>query len=298
MCLRSRPPGRSVCFTAMPAPSCTSRIASSIWKTWSSSMGMRIPARCMPTCPPRSAFSNSGKQACGKTPPCCSAPPCPVKCRARRVTRWQTKSSAIPQAKATCRISSGTRIGTSQGDYNNGGKFCRTQTACLRFWPPRLHGTRGTRFNLSNKEAGVRHCWRPSSCAGVRRAGGKTRHLLLPLDTGQRLSRKRWDIRDDYAERMTMFFDIVAHAVQAAGHELDSLSGAHERMRLKIKDAPKNSRLPALVDLMVAKPIVSIPLACKKLHISKQALRMMIPRLGSTPREITERRRYRCWSVV
>ncbi len=97
---------------------------------------------------------------------------------------------------------------------------------------------------------------------------------------------------------MTMFFDMVACAVQAAGHELDSLSSANERMRLKIRDAPKNSRLPALADLMVAKPIVSIPLACKELRISKQALRIMIPRLGSTPREITERRRYRCWSVI
>ena len=134
--------------------------------------------------------------------------------------------------------------------------------------------------------------------AGLRHAGGKTRHLLLPIDTGQRLSKKRWDIRDDYPKRMTTFFDMVACAVQAASHELDSLSSAHERMRLKIKDAPKNSRLPALVELMVAKPLVSIPLACKELGISKQALRMMIPRLGSTPREITERSRYRCWSVV
>ncbi len=134
--------------------------------------------------------------------------------------------------------------------------------------------------------------------AGMRHAGGKTRHLLLPIDTGQRLSRKRWDVRDDYPRRMTAFFDMVACAVQAAGNELDSLSSAHERMRLKIKDAPKNSRLPALADLMVAKPIVSIPLACKELRISKQALRVMIPRLGSTPREITERCRYQCWSVV
>ena len=149
---------------------------------------------------------------------------------------------------------------------------------------------------LSPEQQGT---WRSTLLAAlVMRARGKTRHLLLPVDTAQRLSRKRWDIRDDYPKRMTTFFDMVDHAVQAAGNELDSLSSANERMRLKIKDAPKNSRLPALADLMVAKPIVSIPLACKELRISKQALRIMMPRLGSTPREITERRRYRCWSVV
>jgi hypothetical protein len=149
---------------------------------------------------------------------------------------------------------------------------------------------------LSPEQQGT---WRSTLLAAlVLRARGKTRHLLLPIDTGQRLSRKRWDIRDDTAKRMTAFFDMVACAVQAAGNELDSLSSANARMRLKIKDVPKNSRLPALADLMVAKPIVSIPLACKELRISKQALRMMIPRLGSAPREITERRRYRCWSVI
>lgn len=141
--------------------------------------------------------------------------------------------------------------------------------------------------------------WRSTLLAAlVMRARGKTRNLLLPIDTGQRLSRKRWDIRDDYAKRTIAFFEMVACAVQAAGKELDSLDSATERMGLKIKLARKNSRLPALAELMVTKPLVSIPLASKELGISKQALRVMIPRLGSTPREITERNRYRCWTVT
>ena len=141
--------------------------------------------------------------------------------------------------------------------------------------------------------------WRSTLLAAlVICARGKTRHLLLPIDTGQRLSRKRWDRRDDNPKRMLAFFEMAACAVQAAGKELDSLNSATERMGLKIKSARKNSRLPALVDLMVAKPLVSIPLASKELRISKQALRVMIPRLGSTPREITERNRYRCWTVT
>ena len=40
-----------------------------------------------------------------------------------------------------------------------------------------------------------------------------------------------------------------------------------------------------------------MPLASKELGVSKQALRLMIQRLGSTPREITERSRYRCWTM-
>ena len=68
-------------------------------------------------------------------------------------------------------------------------------------------------------------------------------------------------------------------------------------MILKLKNVRKSSHLGDLIDLLIAKPLVSIPLACKELRISKQALRLLIPRLGSTPREITERNRCRCWTV-
>jgi Protein of unknown function (DUF1612)/HTH DNA binding domain len=141
--------------------------------------------------------------------------------------------------------------------------------------------------------------WRaPLLAALVLRARGKTRNLLLPIDTGQWLLRTRWKRHDSHAQRIQAFFDIVAAAVKHAGAELDGLESAKERMGLKLKGVRKNSRLADLIDLMIAKPLVSIPLACKELGISKQALRLLIPRLGSTPREITERSRYRCWAVT
>jgi Protein of unknown function (DUF1612)/HTH DNA binding domain len=140
--------------------------------------------------------------------------------------------------------------------------------------------------------------WRaPLLAALVLRARAKTRNLLLPVDTGQWLLRKRWKPRDSFGQRIQMFFDIVAAAVKHAGTELDGLESAKARMILKLKGARKNSRLADLIDLMIAKPLVSIPLACNELRISKQAMRQLIPRLGSTPREITERSRYRCWTV-
>jgi hypothetical protein len=141
--------------------------------------------------------------------------------------------------------------------------------------------------------------WRaPLLAALVLRARGKTRNLLLPIDTGQWLLRKRWKPQDSFGQRIEMFFDIVVAAVKHAGTELDGLESAKERMILKLKGVRKNSRLADLIELMIAKPLVSIPLACKELRISKQALRLLIPRLGSTPREITERSRYRCWTVM
>jgi Protein of unknown function (DUF1612)/HTH DNA binding domain len=141
--------------------------------------------------------------------------------------------------------------------------------------------------------------WRsPLLAALVLRARAKTRNLLLPIDTGQWLLRKRWKPQDSFGQRIQNFFDIVAAAVKHAGTELDGLESAKARMILKLKGVRKNSRLADLIELMIAKPLVSIPLACNELRISKQALRLLIPRLGSTPREITDRSRYRCWTVM
>ena len=149
---------------------------------------------------------------------------------------------------------------------------------------------------LSPEQQGT---WRaPLLAALVLRTRVKTRNLLLPIDTGQWLLRKRWTPQDNFAERIQMFFDIAAAAVKHAGTELDGLESAKARMMLKLKGVRKNSRLADLINLMIAKPLVSIPLACRELRISKQALRLLIPRLGSAPRELTERRRYRCWTVI
>ncbi len=141
--------------------------------------------------------------------------------------------------------------------------------------------------------------WRaPLLAALVLRARAKTRQFLLPIDTGQWLLRKRWLATATYPQRLQTFLDIAAAAVKHAGSELDGLESARERMHLKLKTVRRNSRLADLIDLLIAKPIVSIPLACKELRISKQALRLLIPHLGSTPREISERRRYRYWTVM
>jgi len=140
--------------------------------------------------------------------------------------------------------------------------------------------------------------WRATLLAAlVLRARGKTKHLLLPLDSGQKLVRKRWSAVDSQQVRLQNFFDIAVAASKIAATELSGLESAKERMSLRLKTVRKNSRFADLIDLMIAKPIVSIPMVCKALGISKQAVRALMPKLGSTPREISERRRYRCWTV-
>jgi hypothetical protein len=140
--------------------------------------------------------------------------------------------------------------------------------------------------------------WRaPLLASLLLRVRGKTRHLILPLDHGQRLCRKGWRAVDDANTRVRTFFEIVRAAIKGCANELDGLASAKERMSLRLRDAQKNSRLPDLVELLIEKPLVSVPLAAKALGISQHAVRKMLPRLGSTPREISDRLRYRCWTV-
>lgn len=141
--------------------------------------------------------------------------------------------------------------------------------------------------------------WRATLLAAlVLRARGKTRSFLLPLDSGERQCRKSWRAVDDRKSRLLHFFEIVTAAAKICADDLGGLASAKERMSLRLRGSQSNSRLGDLMELMVEKPLVSIPLACKTLRISKQAVRAMIPRLGSTPREISGRSRYRCWTVL
>ena len=140
--------------------------------------------------------------------------------------------------------------------------------------------------------------WRASLLASLTLAArGRTRGWLVPFDTGQWSLRKSWRASTAPTHRIMMYLDIAEAAVQHASKELAGLSAAKERMLLRIKDARKNSRLADLVDLLIARPLVSIPMACKTLRISKQAVAKMLTQLGSTPREISGRRRYRYWTV-
>lgn len=140
--------------------------------------------------------------------------------------------------------------------------------------------------------------WRaPLLAALVLRARGKTKHHLLPLDSGQKLVHRRWSAADSQSERLQTFLEIATAASKLASTEMSCLESAMERMSLGLRSMRKHSHLAELIELMIAKPLVSIPMAGKALRISKQALRTLIPKLGSTPREISGRKRYRYWTV-
>jgi hypothetical protein len=144
-----------------------------------------------------------------------------------------------------------------------------------------------------------RGAWRaPLIAALTLKARGKTRHLLLPVDTGRRFATYRRHAGHGLATRLAGFLEWLLIASERANRELDRLVLAEELLRGKLKGRRRNSRLPRLIELLLAKPLVSVPMAAKALRCSNQAVEAMIRQLGSTPRELTGRSRYRAWGIV
>jgi hypothetical protein len=92
----------------------------------------------------------------------------------------------------------------------------------------------------------------------------------------------------------------IAHGLLAAAEiglkEHDRLALARTMMERKIAGRRTSSRLPDLIDLVMAKPLVSAGMVAETLGVTQQAARRIVVELGL--REMTGRGRFRAWGVI
>jgi hypothetical protein len=92
----------------------------------------------------------------------------------------------------------------------------------------------------------------------------------------------------------------IAHGFLAATEiglkEHDRLSLAKTMMDRKLEGRRTSSKLPELVELVMAKPLVSAGMVAKTLDVTPQAARRIVLELGL--REMTGRGRFRAWGIV
>ncbi|MEL4377658.1 RHE_PE00001 family protein [Brucella cytisi] len=92
----------------------------------------------------------------------------------------------------------------------------------------------------------------------------------------------------------------IAHALLAAAEvgmkEHDRLALARTLMERKLEGRRTSSKLPELVELVMAKPLVSAGMVAKTLEVTPQAARRIVLELGL--REMTGRGRFRAWGVM
>lgn len=141
--------------------------------------------------------------------------------------------------------------------------------------------------------------WRAALMAGsILREGGLAANHLFALGLGARRSRLRYDERQPLDRRLATFLDWVTTAAEAGRQDLKRLSLADQVMRQVAKHKHVDSRLPAFIDLVLSRPVISAELACKELKLSPTGFRRLRESLGTTLREMSGRRRFQVWGVL
>ncbi|MDR9776153.1 RHE_PE00001 family protein [Rhizobium hidalgonense] len=130
----------------------------------------------------------------------------------------------------------------------------------------------------------------------LRQAGVTTGAHLAAINTGLRaiaVDRRR------HRDRETRLL-AIAHGVIAAAEigmkEYDRLVLARTLMERKLEGRRTSSKLPELVELVMAKPLVSAGMVAKTLGVTPQAARRIVLELGL--REMTGRGRFQAWGVL
>jgi hypothetical protein len=130
----------------------------------------------------------------------------------------------------------------------------------------------------------------------LRQAGVTTGAHLATINFGLKtipVDRRR------HRDRETRLLSI-AHGLIAAAEiglkEHDRLALAKTMMERKLSRRRTSSKLPELVELVMAKPLVSAGMVAKTLEVTPQAARRIVLELGL--REMTGRGRFRAWGVL
>jgi hypothetical protein len=140
------------------------------------------------------------------------------------------------------------------------------------------------------------HWLGPLLVAALLRQRGKVASHLFCLNAGLRVvprDRRKSPIR---TTRLLAVLDGFAEAASAGLKELDRLALTKSQMERRLRNRRKNSSLPALIELVLARPVVSAGLIAAELKISQRAALGLVAELAI--REVTGRGRYRAWGVV
>ncbi len=130
----------------------------------------------------------------------------------------------------------------------------------------------------------------------LRQAGVTTGAHLAAINLGLRtipVDRRRHRHRET---RLLAIAEGLIAAAEIGLKEHDRLALARKMMERKLDGRRTSSKLPELVELVMAKPLVSAKMVAKTLEVTPQAARRIVLELGL--REMTGRGRFRAWGVV
>lgn len=132
--------------------------------------------------------------------------------------------------------------------------------------------------------------------ASVLRDRGKTRWHLPCLHAGLKsIPRERRQPRDA-AARLVVQLEAMTAAAEAGRKDHDRWLMAINLLARKLAGRRATSKLPALLDYVLTRPIVSAGMIAAELKITPRAAQNLVAELGL--REATGRGRYRAWGIL
>lgn len=140
------------------------------------------------------------------------------------------------------------------------------------------------------------HWLGPLLVAALLRQRGKVASHLFCLNAGLRLIARERRKSPTRTIRLLAVLDAFAEAASAGLKELDRLVLAKSQMERRLRNRRKNSSLPGLIELVLARPVVSAGLIAAELKISQRAALGLVAELAI--REVTGRGRYRAWGLL
>lgn len=130
----------------------------------------------------------------------------------------------------------------------------------------------------------------------VRQAGLTTAAHLAAISLGLKtvpVDRRRHRDRDT---RLQSILNGLQASAEIGLRKHDRLALARQMMERKLQGRRTSSRLPELIELVIARPLVSAGMVAETLGVTQQAARRIVADLGL--REMTGRGRFRAWGIM
>jgi len=105
----------------------------------------------------------------------------------------------------------------------------------------------------------------------------------------------RWLVRDPLT-RWLAVLGAVALGAEQGMRDHDRWMLARERLLLKVRGRRGSSSLPRLIELVLARPLVSATIIADELGATPRASQTLVAELGL--RELTGRERFRAWGIL
>lgn len=128
------------------------------------------------------------------------------------------------------------------------------------------------------------------------RARGKVASHLFGFSVGLKTIPRERRRSPNRLTRILAFLDAMSASAGTGIKEIARLVQAREQMSRRLVGRRSSSSLPATIDLVLSRPIVSAPMVAKAAKVTQRGALNLIGELGI--RELTGRGRYRAWGVI